>query len=257
MLIFHDFARFRFAKETLQFRDDVIRYGATTGPLERDPWAAFRFVCVGGKTPYDDDVFSSLKDTPLFPHMMKKRLPVWADVDERGTLDEQGAHYAGAIRSALDYPPLGWLVVDRTYRTQSVDTAVLEPDNANCWYDAATQSLHMVVPTPGPLEVTQGVVEMASKSRVAVKQFFLHLCYTVGYGSKDHYSFPLLFALWHDRGVLRRRPSGAPRERPLRAVPDFAQASRLRHALSHGRRQADRPDPGVQGRFRSQRRRPL
>jgi len=31
MLIFHDFARFRFAKEKLQFNDAVVRYGTVTG----------------------------------------------------------------------------------------------------------------------------------------------------------------------------------------------------------------------------------
>ena len=50
ILIFHDFARFRFAKDKLQFNDAVIRYGAVTGPLQRDPWGASRFVRVGGKT---------------------------------------------------------------------------------------------------------------------------------------------------------------------------------------------------------------
>ncbi|HEY4857596.1 MAG TPA: xanthine dehydrogenase family protein molybdopterin-binding subunit, partial [Xanthobacteraceae bacterium] len=33
ILIYRDFARFRFAKEKLQFNDAVIRYGAVTGPL--------------------------------------------------------------------------------------------------------------------------------------------------------------------------------------------------------------------------------
>src|SRR3546814_2431579 len=67
ILIYHDFARFRLAKNALQFQADVIKYGASTGPLERDPWGTFRFVRVGGKTGYDDDVFSSLKDAPVFP----------------------------------------------------------------------------------------------------------------------------------------------------------------------------------------------
>ncbi|AET89487.1 aldehyde oxidase and xanthine dehydrogenase molybdopterin binding protein [Burkholderia sp. YI23] len=206
ILIFHDFARFRFAKEKLQFRDGVIRYGATTGPLERDPWAAFRFVRVGGTTPYDDDTFSSLKDTSLFPHMMKKREPVWADAAEHGKLDEQGMFHAQHIADALDHPPEDWLVVDRHYRTQSVDTAALEPDNANCWYDAATQSLHMVIPTQGPTEVTQSVIEMTSKSHFAVKKLFLHPCYTVGYGSKDHYNMPfygLVAAMYGDGRPVR------------------------------------------------------
>jgi CO/xanthine dehydrogenase Mo-binding subunit len=121
---------------------------------------------------------------------MKKREPVWADASEHGKLDEQGVFHAQQIADALEHPPEDWLVVDRQYRTQSVDTAALEPDNANCWYDAATQSLHMVIPTQGPTEVTQSAIEMTSKSRFPVKKLFLHPCYTVGYGSKDHYNVP-------------------------------------------------------------------
>src|SRR5262245_41524129 len=44
ILIYRDFARFRFAKDKLQFNDAVVRYGAVTGPLQRDPWGASRFV---------------------------------------------------------------------------------------------------------------------------------------------------------------------------------------------------------------------
>ena len=190
LLIYHDFARFRLAKDRLQFRDDIIRYGAQTGPLERDPWGTFRFVRVGGPTPYDDDVFSSLKDAPVFPSTMRKHQPVWPDGKEHGKLDEQGMFHAAGIAAQLEQPPGDWLVLERDYRTQSVDTAALEPDNANCWYDAATQSLHMIVPTQGPAEVAQSVAEMTAHCRFAVKNVFLHPCYTVGYGSKDHYNMP-------------------------------------------------------------------
>ncbi len=192
--------RFRFAKDKLQIRDGVICYGATTGPLERDPWAAFRLVRIGDKTPYDD-TFSSLKDSPLFPNMMKKRAPVWADASEHGKLNEQGVYHAQQMSNALDHPSDDWVVVDRHYRTQSVDTAALEPDNANCWYDAATQSLHMVIPTQGPHEVAESAIEMASKSHFPVKNLLLHPCYTVDYGSKDHFNFPfygLVAAMYGD-----------------------------------------------------------
>ncbi|WP_220271955.1 hypothetical protein [Crenobacter cavernae] len=147
ILIYHDFARFRFAKDKLQFHDEIIRYGNETGPLERDPWASWRFVRVGGKTPFDDDAFSSLKDAPIFPSMMRKRQPVWPDGKGHGQIGEQGMFHAGQIQQELDKPPADWLVFERDYSTQSVDTAALEPDNANCWYDAAKQALHMVVPT--------------------------------------------------------------------------------------------------------------
>jgi CO/xanthine dehydrogenase Mo-binding subunit len=206
ILIYHDFARFNFAKSTLKFRDDVIRYGAQTGPLERDPWGTFRYVRVGGKTAYDDDVFSSLKDAPIFPSMMRKHEPVWPDGKEHGKLDEQGMFHASAIARELEQPDAGWLVFDREYETQSVDTAALEPDNANCWYDASTQTLHLVVPTQSPLEVVENAAGMAAKCRFPVKQMFVHPCYTVGYGSKDHCNMPfygLVAALYGDGRPVR------------------------------------------------------
>jgi CO/xanthine dehydrogenase Mo-binding subunit len=190
ILIYHDFARFRLAKDRLQFRDGVIRYGAQTGALERDPWGTFRFVRVGGKTPYDDDVFSSLKNAPVFPGAMRKHQPVWPDGKAHGKLDEQGMFHAGEIATELDLPPADWLLLEREYSTQSVDTAALEPDNANGWYDASTQSLHMIVPTQGPAEVAQSVAEMTAHCRFTVKNVYLHPCYTVGYGSKHHFNVP-------------------------------------------------------------------
>ncbi|MGO4153791.1 xanthine dehydrogenase family protein molybdopterin-binding subunit [Cupriavidus sp. YAF13] len=208
ILIYHDFARFRFAKDKLKFHDEIIRYGAETGPLERDPWGTFRFVRVGGETPFDDDVFSSLKNAPLFPSMMRKHEPVWPDGKDHGQLGEQGMFHAGQIRQQLDQPPADWLVLEREYNTQSIDTAALEPDNANCWYDASTQALHMVVPTQSPVEVGDSTAEMMAKAKGAfpVRQVFVHPCYTVGYGSKDHYNFPfygLVAALYADGKPVR------------------------------------------------------
>ena len=147
MLIFHDFARFRFAKEKLQFNDDVIRYGAVTGPLQRDPWGAGRFVRVGGKTPYDEDVFSSTKQAPVSPSGYDKHEPVWPHAGARRRYGRRRACFTPRRSSEeLAQPPADWLVLTRDYATQSGDTAALEPDNANGWYDAARQELHLVVP---------------------------------------------------------------------------------------------------------------
>lgn len=201
ILIYRDFTRFRFAKDRLKFHDEIIRYGDVTGPLERDPWGSFRYVRVGGNTAYDDDVYSSLKDAPIFPSMMRKHLPVWPDGNDHGKLDEQGMAHAGTIDASLRNPPANWLVMSREYRTQSIDTAALEPDNANCWYDSATQTLHMVVPTQSPSEVSENAAAMAAKGRFPVKRLIVYPCYTVGYGSKDHYNMPfygLAAALYGD-----------------------------------------------------------
>ena len=208
ILIYHDFARFRFAKDKLKFQDKIIRYGAQTGPLERDPWGTFRFVRVGGAGPFDDDVFSSLKNAPIFPSMMRKHEPVWPDGVDHGKLGEQGIFYANQIAAELDKPPEDWLVLEREYNTQSIDTAALENDNANCWYDSTAQTLHMVVPTQSPVEVGENAAAMLAKARSAfpVKQVIVHPCYTVGYGSKDHYNFPfygLVTALYADGKPVR------------------------------------------------------
>jgi len=140
--------------------------------------------------------------------MMRKHEPVWPDGKDHGQLGEQGMFHAGQIRQQLDQPPADWLVLEREYNTQSIDTAALEPDNANCWYDASAQALHMVVPTQSPIEVGDSTAEMMAKAKGAfpVRQVFVHPCYTVGYGSKDHYNFPfygLVTALYADGRPVR------------------------------------------------------
>jgi CO/xanthine dehydrogenase Mo-binding subunit len=173
ILIFRDFVHFRFAKEKLQFNDANIRYGAITGPLHRDPWGASRFVRVGGKTPYDDDVFSCLKDGPISPSH-EKHEPVWPAPARNGDLGAQGMFYAKAIDDELAHPPAEWVVLTRRYATQSGDTAPLEPDNANGWYDSDKQELHLVVPTQSPQEVAEGAATMLQRSRIGLKRLFLH-----------------------------------------------------------------------------------
>ncbi|GAB2877507.1 xanthine dehydrogenase family protein molybdopterin-binding subunit [Pseudoduganella ginsengisoli] len=207
ILIYDDFARYRFAKDRLQFKDTVVQYGDAVPALERDPWGTFRFVRVGGATSDDADKFSSLQNAPVFPSTMRKQQPVWPDGVEHGKLGEQGMFYANQIKAELDNPPADWLVLNRTYNTQSIDTAAMEPDNANCWYDADKQALHMVVASQGPQEVIEGVLEMFKKAtKFPVKQLFVHPCYTVGYGSKDHYNFPfygLVTALYSNGKPVR------------------------------------------------------
>lgn len=195
ILIYHDFARYSVAKNRLKFQDQVIRYGEETGPLERDPWGTFRYVRVGGETSQDDDIFSSMKDLPIFPAAVKKHLPVWPVGREGGKLDEQGMYYAEQISQQLAAPPDDWLVLTRDYSTQSVDTAALEADNSNGWYDVEKQTLHLVIASQSPQEVMESLPQMLAKSALSVTQVILHPCYTVGYGSKDHYNFPYYGAI--------------------------------------------------------------
>ena len=206
ILIYHDFARFRVAKDRLKFHDEVLRYGEAAAPLSRDPWGSFRYVRVGGATPYDDDVYSSLKDSPLFPGGYRKQQPVWPAALPGGSIAEEGMAHAARIGAGLDQPSPDTLVFARDYATQSVDTAALEPDNANGWYDASGQTLHLVVATQSPQEVMEAAAAMVARSKLAVQRVFLHPCYTVGYGSKDHHNMPfygLVAALYGDGRPVR------------------------------------------------------
>ncbi|MDI3566064.1 molybdopterin cofactor-binding domain-containing protein [Bradyrhizobium sp. Arg816] len=224
ILVFHDFVRFRFAKEKLQFNDAVIRYGASTGPLQRDPWGTSRFVRVGGNTPYDDDVFSCLKDGPISPGY-EKHEPVWPAPARDGELGARGMYHATAIGDELAQPPAEWVVLKRRYATQSGDTAALEPDNANGWYDSDKQELHLVVPTQSPQEVAKGAATMLQSSRIGLKRLFLYPCFTVGYGAKDSCSMPYY-------GLIAAVYGGS---RPVRLANDRFeqfQAGLKRHQLS-------------------------
>lgn len=206
LLVWHDFARFRAAKSALKFRNDLIQWGICTNPLERDPWAAFRYVRVGGASAYDDDVYSSLKDTPLFPQGFSRKRPQWPQANPRGGLDAQGAAYAAQIAADLDSPTAGTLVLEREYFSQSIDTAALEPDNGNAWLDAANATLHLVSATQSPQEVAEAGARMLAGSGLHVQRLVLHPCYTVGYGSKDHSPFPfyaLMAGLYGDGRPVR------------------------------------------------------
>lgn len=203
ILIYHDFNAYRFAKNRLQFQEQVIRYGQPVDPQQREPWGAFRFIRVGGSTPYDDDEFSSLKNSPLFPTAKKVPQTPHPTVKDTGT---DGTNYGERIAAELATPPADWLILRREYFSQSTDTSALEADNANGWYDADTQSLHLILATQSPQEVTSAAAEMVAKSRFPLKQLFIHPCYTVGYGSKDHCNVPyygLVAALYGDGNPVR------------------------------------------------------
>lgn len=189
ILIWNDFERYRQAKLKLQFNDKAIRYGAQAPLYQRDPYGSFRFVRVGGKTPYEDDEFSSLKDSMLFPTILNRK-PVWSKEPKlHGDLTEQGLFYAQRMDQELKGPPENWLVFDERYKTPSIEPAALEADNGNGWYDPATGTLHFVVATQCPFEVATECVHMINPSRFALNTLNMHPGYTVGYGSKDNNIF--------------------------------------------------------------------
>ncbi|WP_165680511.1 xanthine dehydrogenase family protein molybdopterin-binding subunit [Metapseudomonas otitidis] len=195
LLIWNDFERFRRAKNLLRYNDKVVRYGAQAPLFERDPYGSFRFVRVGGDTPYEADRFSSLKDSMLFP-IIRQRKPTWSQqADINGDLTQQGLFHAQQMEQTLGAPPEGWLVFDERYTTQSIEPAALEADNGNGWYDAATGTLHFVVATQCPFEAAEQTAHMLAPSRFKVRKLNMHPGYTVGYGTKDNNIFVFYAAL--------------------------------------------------------------
>ena len=205
ILIYKDFVRFRFAKYKLQFNNTVVRYGEPGVILERDPWGSSRFVRVAGADPAAEDVFSPVKQGSFSP-TYRNHQPVWPEPARDGEVGPQGMYFANAIARELAEPPPDWLVVQRDYATQSGDTAALEPDNVNGWYDREREELHLVVASQSPQEVAENTASMLAASKIGLKRLFLHPCFTVGYGSKDHCNTPyygLVAAIYGDGVPIR------------------------------------------------------
>ncbi len=184
MLIYNDFARYRFAKETLQFKDDIIQYGKYTGFLERDPWCTYRGVRIGADNPLSPDIYSALEYSTISREGYRKYIPFWPEANKGGNLDEKGMYYADQLADEMQNPPEDWLVLDRTFYSQSIDASAMEPCSSNGWYDAATKSLHFVVADQSAIDVKKHIIEMVKASKYPLEKLYLHPCTTVGYGTK-------------------------------------------------------------------------
>lgn len=205
MLIYHDFAHYRLAKNRVRFADDVVIYGEKTELPDKPPYGAFRYIRVGGETPFAADTFSALQETVLYPDF-RKRHPVWPEALENGKDAERAMFHAQQLQQQLDNASDDWLVFEGDYYSQYTDHFAMEADNANCWYDKAKGDMHVVCGTQSPHELVSWMPELLSKSSFKTDRFFLHPAYTVGYGSKDATIFPyygLLAALYADGRPVR------------------------------------------------------
>ncbi|MDZ5698521.1 xanthine dehydrogenase family protein molybdopterin-binding subunit [Chelativorans sp. M5D2P16] len=192
ILIYNDFARFAVAKRTYQAnRDRIVRFGETTGPATRDPYANFRFVRIEGAegAEGETDVFNPVDDGYVFASYKDHQVR-WPDPDAGGDVNARGMFHADAIRSELDSPPSDWHVVEREYYSPYIDAAALEPDNCNCWFDEEAARLEIVMASQSPHEVMTGTAAMLEKSTFKVQELKGHPAYTVGYGTKEHSPFP-------------------------------------------------------------------
>ena len=205
MLIYHDFARYRLAKNRIRFAKDAVVYGDRTPLPEKPPYGAFRYIRVGGETPYAPDTFSALQETVLYPYF-RKRHPVWPQALENGKDTQKAMYYAQQIQEKLDQASDDWLVFEGEYTSQYTDHFAMEADNTNCWFDRDSGDMHVVCGTQSPQELVNWMPELLSKSQFKTRRFFLHPAYTVGYGSKDASIFPyygLIAALYADGRPVR------------------------------------------------------
>ncbi len=225
ILVFSDYESFRLARNALQFKEDIFKFGPVTGPLVLKPWGTFRSVRIAGETPYSQNLFSSLHDDTIDSLGYNGNEPIWPKPSRDGSAGERGMYFAAQIEESLGKPPADWVVLDKQYQTQSTDAFAMETENANCWYDAKSQSLHMVLSVQKPQEVIDHALQMLKVSSVPVKSLYLQPTYTVGYGSKDssnHTYYCLVAALYGD---------GLPVRIALNRYENF-QASLKRHAFN-------------------------
>ena len=170
--------------------------------------------------------------------------PAWPKPALDGDIGAQAMFHAKAIEDELAHPPADWLVMTRDYATQSGDTAALEPDNANGWYDAAKQELHLVVADAVATGSGGRSGEPAGKKpprpQAPVPASVLHGRLRLQGPQPDAVLRPAGRRLW-------RRPAGAAGLRPLRALPGRPEAAPVQHALQGRRRSADRRHAVVPG----------
>lgn len=192
ILIFDDFVSYKLAKNNLQFSDKAIKYSDKVYPLtsaSKPPYATWRIVREEGLD--GKDLYSPLQDGLIFPDI-KDNKPSWPkEGNKNGSSLDKAIHYSNKLHK--DMNDKDWHVIDKTFKTQSIDPAMLEPEAFNGWYDKETKTMHMVISSQSPTDFYLLAGEMLSHSAYAkqVKNLIVHSPYLGGgFGAKDHTPFP-------------------------------------------------------------------
>ena len=191
ILLFDDFISYKRAKNHLQFNDEVIKYSNKIYPLtsaSKPPYATWRIVREEGAL---KDKYSPLQDGLIFANI-KNNKPVWPKKgNKQGNSLQKAMHYSNKLHK--DIQSEDWHVIDKTFTTQSIDPAMLEPEAFNGWYDRKTQTMHLVICSQSPADFYLLAGEMLSESPIGkkVKDLVVHSPYIGGgFGAKDHTPFP-------------------------------------------------------------------
>ena len=199
LLIWNEFGRFALARRALQLATDVLRFGAETGPLEKQPYGAARFVRVAGATPDAEDVYSPMLAGWTFPVLYQKDdRPDWAVPSATGADASRASYYGDRIRAEISADAPDRFVLDRSFQTQSIDQVFLEPEAGLAWYDGDARKLELVIGVQSPHQAASSVATLMSKNAAdkAVGTIVMHCAYVGGaFGGKDHTIYQLYVAL--------------------------------------------------------------
>jgi CO/xanthine dehydrogenase Mo-binding subunit len=199
LLIFERFDAFDSAR--LKLRDGTfVTSGEETGPVAGANYAAFRFTRVAGATPESPDVYSPIQAGWVSPgRVQNTALPVWEPIAK-----ETPAPYAKAaihgerIRAELAAKNPAWLVLDRTFETQSVDPMFLEPESGLGWYNNKDKKLELVLGVQSPYEAAEAIAFLLGEAHPPFKPSRINTQFTYvggGFGGRDHTPFVLYVAL--------------------------------------------------------------
>lgn len=199
LLLFETFDAFDRARLLLR-QTSPITLGAETGPLERPNYAALRFTRVAGSSPRAPDVYSPVMEGWISPGFFEANgRPIWQPLPtSEGGRYKKGAIYGEEIRAAMAAKDAGTLVLDRSFRTQSVDPMFLEPEGGLAWYDSTAKTLRLVLGVQSPLEASEALAHLLGQAAPEVRPerietHFAHM--GGGFGGRDHTPFPLYLAL--------------------------------------------------------------
>ncbi|UJF16849.1 molybdopterin-dependent oxidoreductase [Vibrio sp. SS-MA-C1-2] len=195
ILLFDSFESFQKAKNKIQFNEKFINFGdkAPLVALSKDPYAAWRIVRQeGAQGSMGEDNFSTLKNGLFFPNYVDHK-PVWPTADAN-------SHSTGGIAMSLAEglrkeitQREDWHVIDRQFKTQSIEPMMFEAEAFNGWYDINDKTLHVVITTQSSQDFHQQAAEVLANSPLtsSIKNLVVHTPYIGGgFGAKDHTIFP-------------------------------------------------------------------
>ena len=187
MGIWHDYERFRAAQKLLRFNPAIFRFGAAGAPPARPSYGAAQFVRIGGDDPRGPDRFSPFENGTIWPELTPEGV-IWPGPDHAAF--GEARRLSAELRARTAAPPQGWHVISRHFSSQSVEPAAMEMENGLAWHDTANGTLHVIGATQSPYTAAGHILHMLDRSSFQVGTLDFVTGYTVGYGQKEHHSFP-------------------------------------------------------------------